>query len=133
MGSPTLNVYEQLGGAPVADRIFFDLVDRFYDRLRADPVVGGMFPVDEQEFALAKRHQALFLLQFFGGPPQYGVERGHPRLRMRHQPFPIDEAARDAWVGHMRAELEATAAFSAEARLEMMTYFENAATFMRNR
>ncbi len=128
-----MSLHEQLGGSPDADRFFFELVDRFYDRLRADPVVGGMFPVEPEAFAEAKRHQALFLVQYFGGPPQYGLERGHPRLRMRHMPFPIDQAARDAWVGHMRDSLDETLGLAPEHRAELMAYFEGAATFMINR
>ena len=39
-----------------------------------------------------------FLIFRFGGPPRYIEERGHPRLRMRHAPFAIGQAARNRWV-----------------------------------
>ncbi|MDA0990751.1 MAG: hypothetical protein O3A51_08375 [Verrucomicrobia bacterium] len=35
---------------------------------------------------------------FLGGPPIYTQRRGHPRLRMRHIPFAIDEKARQEWL-----------------------------------
>ena len=36
----------------------------------------------------------LFLEQYWGGPTTYSEQRGHPRLRMRHNPFHIDPDAR---------------------------------------
>ena len=43
----------------------------------------------------------MFLAQYWGGPPTYSEERGHPRLRMRHAPFVIGTLERDAWLRHM--------------------------------
>src|SRR5690606_10812010 len=57
-----------------------------------DEVLRPMFPDDMEP---GKRWQFLFLSQFFGGPTDYGAERGHPRLRMRHMPCVIDNTARD--------------------------------------
>ena len=48
----------------------------------------------------------MFLIQYWGGPTTYSQQRGHPRLRMRHAPFAIDAAARDAWLARMRAALD---------------------------
>ena len=52
---------------------------------------------------------------------------------MRHAPFAIGPAERDAWLGHMRAAIAAagTAAPTVAARLD--AYFEMAAEAMRNR
>jgi hemoglobin len=119
------SVYERVGGDPVFERI----VDMFYARVEADPVLRPMFPEDLTE---GKRWQFLFLTQFFGGPARYAVERGHPRLRMRHSPFPIDQQARDHWLTHMLAAIDA-AGVEESARNEMRDYFERAATFMINR
>ena len=44
----------------------------------------------------------MFLVQYWGGPRTYSEQRGHPRLRMRHAPFRIGLAERDAWLRHMR-------------------------------
>jgi hemoglobin len=73
----------------------------------------------------------MFLIQYFGGPTTYSEERGHPRLRMRHAPFVIGEAERNAWVTDMLGALDeigvAEPAYSA-----MKEYFQRGAEFMMN-
>lgn len=97
-GSP-LSVYEALGGQP-----FFDeLVERFYRRVAGDVLLRPLYPDDLSQ---PRRHLALFLGQYWGGPTTYSDERGHPRLRMRHAPFVIGEPERDAWLRHMSAALD---------------------------
>lgn len=119
------SIYELAGGAPAFRR----LVDAFYARVEQDPLLRPMFPAD---LAPGKEHQLLFLTQYFGGPSTYSALRGHPRLRMRHAPFPIDQAARDAWLDHMLAALD-EAAIPEPARSAMQAYFERAASAMINR
>ena len=48
----------------------------------------------------------MFLEQYWGGPTTYCDQRGHPRLRMRHQPFTVTPAQRDRWLHHMRAAVD---------------------------
>jgi hemoglobin len=92
-------MYEILGGMP-----FFDeLVERFYRRVATDILLRPLYPDD---LGASKRHLALFLAQYWGGPTTYNDERGHPRLRMRHAPFVIGEPERDAWLRHMTAAIE---------------------------
>jgi hemoglobin len=93
-----------------------------------DPALRQMFPEDLRE---AKENLSLFLQQYFGGPPEYSYRRGHPRLRMRHLPFRIGQAERDAWLGHMLAALDEVAV-EEPARSQMRRYFEDAATFLIN-
>ncbi len=96
---PAVNIYDAVGGQP-----FFDeLVERFYRGVADDPLLRPMYDDDLTD---AKRHLALFLGQYWGGPTAYSDERGHPRLRMRHVPFVIGEAERDAWLRHMCAALD---------------------------
>ena len=104
------------------------LVDNFYDRVAADPLLRPLFPPGFRE---PKERLALFLAQYFGGPAIYSEQRGHPRLRMRHLPFRIGRAERDAWLGHMLAALEESNIPEA-ARAPMRTYFADASTFMIN-
>lgn len=112
----------------VGDRFFVDLVDRFYDRVAVDPVLAPLYPDDLTE---ARRNTAGFLIQYWGGSQEYSQRRGHPRLRMRHAPFPIGAAERDAWLRHMTdAVLEADAPEPVKARL--VDYFEMASTAMIN-
>lgn len=119
-----LTVYEMVGG----DATFQRLVDVFYSKVEADPELRPMFPPDLEA---GKRWQFLFLTQFFGGPARYAEERGHPRLRMRHLPFPIDSRARDHWLGHMLAAIDEVG-IAEPARGVMRDYFERASAFMIN-
>ncbi|MFP4436733.1 MAG: globin [Chloroflexaceae bacterium] len=119
------NIYEDLGG----DAIFRQLVECFYQRVEHDPRLRPMFPEDMEP---GKEHQFLFLTQYFGGPPRYRASRGHPRLRMRHNPFPIGQQERDAWLEHMLAAIDEVG-IAEPARSVMRTYFEQAATAMVNR
>jgi hemoglobin len=119
-------LYEAAGGLP----FFTALVDHFYDGVAADPDLLALYPRPD-DLGPARRRLTLFLAQYWGGPTTYSDERGHPRLRARHLPFPIGDAERDRWLAHMRA---AVAAMDpppdiAEA---LLSYFTAAADAMRN-
>ena len=117
-------LYEVVGGQP-----FFDaLVARFYERVEADAVLRPMYPEDLEP---GKRALAMFLAQYWGGPPDYSREKGHPRLRMRHMPFVIDDAARDAWLAAMLEAVE-SAEIDDDVRTALVDYFTMAATAMIN-
>jgi hemoglobin len=107
---------------------FIELIDRFYAGVEHDPVLRPLYPAD---LSPSKEHLALFLVQYWGGPRTYSDQRGHPRLRMRHFPFAIGLAERDAWLRHMRAAVEASPAAPPE-RSELLAYFETAATSLIN-
>jgi len=117
-------VFEVVGG-----QSFFDaLVERFYARVELDPTLRPVYPDDLEP---GRRALALFLGQYWGGPPVYSEEKGHPRLRMRHAPFRIDAAARDAWLTAMLAAVDE--ADAPQVALEAMReYFEMASTAMIN-
>jgi hemoglobin len=117
-------LYARVGG----EQFFVELVDHFYDGVERDVVLRLMYPDDLSD---SRRHLAMFLAQYWGGPPAYSEERGHPRLRMRHAPFEIDEAARDAWLGHMRDALDSVE-LSDEDRAELTAYLEMAAHQLQN-
>ena len=118
------NIYELAGG----DEPFRRLVDSFYARVERDPLLRPLFPVDLEP---GKERQFLFITQYFGGPARYNELRGHPRLRMRHAPFAIGQAERDAWTNHMLAAID-EAGFVEPARSALRDYFERAATFLIN-
>ncbi|MEO5634808.1 globin [Gaiella sp.] len=117
--------FEAFGGHPFFDR----LVAAFYRRVETDPVIRPMYPGDDLD--PAKERLQLFLEQYWGGPTTYSDDRGHPRLRMRHAAFPIDYAASERWLDHMRAALD-----EQELPLELdallREYFEAAAPAMVN-
>ena len=117
-------LYERVGG----DATFRRLVDSFYARVEQDPLLRPIFP---DELEAGKEHQFLFLTQYWGGPARYEEQRGHPRLRMRHAPFRIDQAARDAWLRHMLAAVDEVG-IDEPMRTQLSAYFERGATFMIN-
>lgn len=112
----------------VGEQFFVDLVDRFYDRVAEDPLLGPMHPPDLTE---SRRNTAGFLIQYWGGPADYSARRGHPRLRMRHLPFVIGPAERDAWLSHMTASVEEADAPAVVKEL-LLDYFEHASRAMIN-
>ncbi|HEY3717121.1 MAG TPA: globin [Jatrophihabitantaceae bacterium] len=118
-------VYEAIGGEPTFTR----LVDAFYAGVAADPVLRAIYP--EDDLGPAAERLRLFLIQYWGGPTTYSDTRGHPRLRMRHAPFAVGVAARDAWLRHMRAALD-TVALPAEYDDVLWQYFTRAAESLRN-
>ncbi|MBM3785998.1 MAG: globin [Acidobacteria bacterium] len=125
---PTLpedKVYELIG-----DDGFRRLTGAFYRQIPADDILGPMYPASD--FAGAEQRLRDFLIFRFGGPPVYIEKRGHPRLRMRHNPFPVDQAARDRWV-HLMNNALTEAALPAEAEAVLRPFFEHVATFLINR
>lgn len=124
MGQEEHSIYELVGG----EDTFRRLVDVFYAKIEQDVYLRPMFPDSLEE---GKEWQFLFLCQLFGGHQRYAEERGHPRLRMRHAPFAIDQKARDAWLHHMLTAM--TEINIQQPAYDMMrSYFERAATHMIN-
>ena len=76
----------RVGGADAISRI----VESFYVRIEADSHMRPIYPEDLEP---GKEKLKLFLLQWLGGPPAYSQRYGHPRLRIRHFPFVIDDLA----------------------------------------
>lgn len=118
-------IHARLGG----DEPFWRIARAFYARVDRDPRIRGWFPDNLDE---PIRNQAEFLIQYFGGPQAYSQRKGHPRLRMRHAPYAIDLAARNAWMEHMLGALE-DAAIPEPERALMREYFEKASLFLINR
>ena len=108
---------------------FARLVRAFYAQVPSDDVLGPMYPADD--LAGAEERLRDFLVGRFGGPPRYIEQRGHPRLRMRHMPFRLDEAARDRWVALMSTALD-EAALPADVTSLLREFFAATATFLRN-
>lgn len=123
MDTPS-SLYDRVGG----EAFFTDLIGRFYDHVALDPVLRPLYPAD---LTGSRTHLALFLAQYWGGPPVYNELRGHPRLRMRHAPFVIGTLERDAWLRHMTDALSA-ATLSPEDRAELLAYFEMVARQLMN-
>jgi hemoglobin len=109
---------------------FKRLVAAFYRQIPTDPILGPMYPA--HDLAGAETRLCDFLVGRFGGPPRYIEQRGHPRLRMRHAPFPIDPAARDRWLELMDASLT-EAAIPEDVAAFLREFFGAVATMLVNR
>lgn len=125
MGAVTDTFYDEIGGLATIRVI----VDTFYDGVADDEVLRPIYP--EQDLGPATERFTLFLAQYWGGPTTYSDTRGHPRLRMRHAPFAVTPEARDHWLTHFRAGLDA-AALTPEQDEKFWTYITYAAQSMVN-
>jgi hemoglobin len=121
----TVSFYDAVGGEPT----FRKLVDEFYAGVAVDPVLRPLYP--DADLAPAAERLRLFLIQYWGGPTTYSERRGHPRLRMRHAPFRVGPAERDAWLGHMRTAVDSLG-LDPEHEATLWQYLERAAFFMVN-
>jgi len=108
---------------------FQELTSRFYAKVKTDDLMSPMYPADDWEGS--ERRLFLFFTSRFGGDPTYQQERGHPRLRARHMPFKIDEAARDRWIKNMGQSMEEME-ISKPVKLALFEFFSQVADFMRN-
>ena len=119
------SVYEAIGG----EATFRALVDRFYEGVADDPELRALYP--EDDLGPASDRLRMFLIQYWGGPTTYSEQRGHPRLRMRHAPFAVNSAARDAWLTHMARALRSLE-LAPQYEQQMWDYFVRAADSLRN-
>lgn len=117
--------YDAVGGHDT----FVRLVDAFYRGVATDEVLKPMYP--EEDLGPAAVRLTLFLEQYWGGPTTYSEQRGHPRLRMRHNPFHIDPDARDRWLAHMRTAVDELG-LSPLHEATLWDYLERAAYAMVN-
>lgn len=122
---PSQTPYERFGG----HEFFVALVGDFYQGVSNDAELRALYP--EEDLGPAEDRFRMFLEQYWGGPTTYSEQRGHPRLRQRHGPFAIDEAARDRWLLHIRAALDARQ-LSPELDDQMWRYLVSAAHAMVN-
>lgn len=117
--------YEEIGGMETIAAI----VTAFYEGVAQDELLRPMYP--EEDLGPAAERFTLFLAQYWGGPTTYSEERGHPRLRMRHAPFPVTPTAAQHWLTHFRAGLDAVD-LTPEQDAQFWDYVTHAAQFMVN-
>ncbi|MBC7723652.1 MAG: globin [Burkholderiaceae bacterium] len=119
------NFYEQIGGRATFEK----LVRNFYAGVREDQELWPMYPQDDLEGAIQRLTG--FLEQYWGGPGTYSEERGHPRLRMRHQPFAVNPKAKEHWLTHMRAAVDSLGLSELDDAM-LWSYLDRAAQAMVN-
>jgi hemoglobin len=113
----------------IGEEGFVRLIAAFYRRVATDDLLRPLYP--EPDLAAAEVRLREFLIQRFGGPMTYSEKRGHPRLRMRHAPFVINQAGRDRWIELMEAALAETN-LDPQAVPHLRKFFHESATFMIN-
>jgi hemoglobin len=114
----------------IGEEGFTRLIAAFYRQVPTDDVLGPLYPPGD--FEGAEKRLRDFLIFRFGGPPRYIEDRGHPRLRMRHAPFPVNQAARDRWMKLMDQAFH-EAGLQPEAEAVLRRFFDSTATAMMNR
>jgi hemoglobin len=119
------NFWREVGGRPTFEK----LVRAFYVGVESDEVLRPMYPEADLEGAIQRLTG--FLEQYWGGPGTYSEQRGHPRLRMRHQPYKVNPDARDRWLGHMRVAVD-TLELAPLQESMLWGYLERAAFAMVN-
>jgi len=117
-------IYKQIG-----EEGFARLVRAFYAQVPGDDILGPMYPANDLPGAEERLKD--FLVGRFGGPQRYIEQRGHPRLRMRHMPFKLDQRARDRWVQVMEKALD-DAQLEKESKDLLCAFFHHMATFLMN-
>ncbi|MEO6880023.1 MAG: globin [Mycobacteriaceae bacterium] len=120
--------YDAVGG----HETFVLLIERFYLGVAADPLLRALYP--EDDLSPAEVRFRMFLEQYWGGPRTYSELRGHPRLRLRHQPFRVDSTARDSWLRCMRDAIDSVDAdrMDDEHRDALWAYLVSAADSLVN-
>jgi len=126
IAGPSRTLYEAVGGEPTFRR----LVGRFYGLVAEDSeILRPLYP--GADLAPAEDRLRMFLIQYWGGPQEYTELRGHPRLRMRHRPFSIGPAQRDAWLRAMHTAVDDTL-IPEPHRTTLLNYFASTAGHMVN-
>ena len=126
--SDSRSFYERIGGELPLRR----LVHAFYRFMDESEDTKPIRDMHAPDLSGAEEKLFLFLSGWMGGPPLYVEKYGHPRLRMRHLPFAIDESARDQWMLCMQHALKETLDDQV-LRDELYFALYEVADFMRNR
>lgn len=108
------------------------LVDAFYAAMDTRPDARTIRAMHADDLGATKAVLVRYFSEWLGGPRLYSAERGAPALRRRHLHFPIDDAARDAWLACMHDALALTCA-DAALRDELAAAFRRIADHLRNR
>ena len=123
-----LSPYERLGGEAAVRK----LVDRFYELMDTLPQAKKIRALHPDDLSGSRDKLFKFLSGWLGGPQLYTQEYGHPRLRARHMPFPVDEVARDAWMLCMKKAIEEMNLDDELLKQHLLHSLFKTADFMRN-
>ncbi len=126
IAAPSREIFAAMGETNIVR-----MINDFYAELEKSPI-RGMFGADMK---VGAERTAAFFVGLLGGPPQYHERYGNPMMRARHMPFPIDQSARDIWLGCFERLLENSAAydFPAEHLAGFRAFLAGFSMWMMNR
>ncbi|MBI1195486.1 MAG: globin [Gammaproteobacteria bacterium] len=125
---PEKTPYVRLGGEAAVRK----LVTRFYELMDTLPEARRIRAMHPDDLSGSTEKLFMFLSGWLGGPQLYQEAYGHPRLRARHLPFPVDEAARDAWMRCMTRAIEEMDIEDELLKQHLLHSLFKTADFMRN-
>ena len=128
MELPTRTHYDMVGG----EAGIWQLVNRFYDLMDELPESWELRKIHPEDLQGSRDKLFKFLSGWLGGPGLYEAEYGHPRLRMRHMPFPVDTQMRDQWLLCINMALDEQIQDEL-LKMQLKSAFANVADHMRNR
>ena len=105
------------------------LIHDFYTEIKNDKLLAPMYKGD---FEGAEERLFLFMIQYLGGPTIYNEQRGHPRLRIRHVTFPVNDNAKKNWLNNMKIALDKSEIGDSEKEF-LWSYFQQTAEFLKNK
>lgn len=126
--APQQTHFDRIGG----ESAIRQLVDRFYDLMDTEEIPRGIRALHPPDLSESRDKLYWFLVGWMGGPAMYIERFGHPRLRMRHMPFPIGESERDQWLWCMFKAMDELIP-DTELREQLAQSLMKTADFMRNR
>jgi hemoglobin len=132
VGSNKSTFFELLGGEVNGTENIRSLVEAFYDIMDSDPKVVTLRAMHQPDLTSAREKLFMFLTGWTGGPQLYIERYGHPMLRARHMPFPVDESARDQWMYCMIKAMHQLN-FEDDLMKKLANQLYGVADFMRNR
>jgi hemoglobin len=117
--------YIEIGGEEGVRR----LSETFYDIIEEEsPILRAILPRNTTK---TRQKFYMYLSGWLGGPPLYEMKWGHPRLKMRHNPFKIGDEEAAEWMRCMGMALERAKVAEPLTRF-LTTQFEGVALHMRN-
>ena len=97
----------------------------------SDPKVASIRAMHQPDLTSAREKLFMFLTGWTGGPQLYIERYGHPMLRARHMPFPINTSARDQWMYCIIKAMHQLE-YDEELIKKLATQLYGVADFMRN-
>ena len=119
--------YDQIGGA---ERVR-ELTNRFYDLMHEMPEAYELRKMHGPDLEPMKQKLYEFLSGWLGGPQLYVEKYGHPRLRARHLPFPVNIEMRDQWLLCMETAMD-DMGIDGPLRSQLSQAFAKTGDHMRN-